>query len=334
MRKPSAHQVALVIAILLVCVIAIFALAQFMKARDLTSKKGSDAASAQIERLESSESPQRRRQRLQDMLQSEDEAQGAAQSDAITESYFAGLGVQPGKKVKDFVTGQYRYEYAPAQTESAAVLNIRELRAALENTELDIDQIYYETAAQLGIADAPLLNAPGAYTPASAANVSAEARLYDLLADFKRFTILTYAAAIMPLGVPITAAGTRFSSGYGPRVHPITGVSKMHAGADFAAPTGAPVVATGGGVVVYAGVRGGYGNTIQIRHEFGLETTYAHLHHIRVAEGDRVEREAWIADMGSTGASTGSHLHYEVRLNGEHLDPIKFIRAGRDAYQE
>ena len=112
------------------------------------------------------------------------------------------------------------------------------------------------------------------------------------------------------------------------------GVVKIFTGADFAAPEGAAVSATAEGVVVFAGERGGYGQSIQIRHEFGLETVYAHLSHLRVEEGDRVEFDTWIGDMGSTGRSTGSHLHYEIRLNGSPLDPMKFIRAGRDVYQE
>lgn len=220
------------------------------------------------------------------------------------------------------------------RTEPMAVRNIHDLRAALEQTELDIDRIYRETAVKLSESAAPSPAAVAGFRPALPANAAAEARLFALFADLERFTILSYAASMMPLGVPINATRSRFSSGFGMRTHPITGEETLHAGADFAAPEGAAVSATAAGVVVFAGERGGYGQTVQIRHEFGLETTYAHLHHIRVEEGDRVEFDMWIGDMGSTGHSTGNHLHYEVRLDGAPLDPIKFIRAGRDVYQK
>ena len=217
--------------------------------------------------------------------------------------------------------------------ERMAVRNIKALRAALEYTELDIDHVYGETAARLGFLDAPSLIARNEFRPVDVAYVSADAGLFTLLSDLKRFAILSYAATTLPLGVPINAAGSRFSSGFGPRTDPLTGESKMHAGADFAAPEGAAVSATGEGVVVFAGERGAYGNVIQIQHEFGLETVYAHLSNIRVEEGEQVGFDMWIGDMGTTGRSTGSHLHYEIRLNGEHIDPMKFIRAGRDVYQ-
>ena len=106
----------------------------------------------------------------------------------------------------------------------------------------------------------------------------------------------------------------------------------MHTGLDFVATEGAPIFATADGEVVEAGWRNGYGETVQIRHEFGLETVYAHLNQIRVEVGQHVRRGERIGDVGSTGRSTGSHLHYEIRHNGAALNPMKFIEAGRDVY--
>ncbi|TNE32361.1 MAG: M23 family metallopeptidase [Alphaproteobacteria bacterium] len=119
--------------------------------------------------------------------------------------------------------------------------------------------------------------------------------------------------------------GARLSSGFGKRKHPILGYSKMHTGLDFAAPRGTPIYAAGDGRVVYAGVKGGYGNYIKIRHHAGLETAYAHMKGFKrgVRSGVRVKQGEVIGYVGTTGRSTGPHLHYEVVVNGRQTDPRK-----------
>ena len=82
--------------------------------------------------------------------------------------------------------------------------------------------------------------------------------------------------------------------------------------------------------MVFAGRQSGYGNIVKIRHDFGIETRYAHLSRIRVEVGQRVSRGEHIGDMGNTGRSTGTHLHYEVRVNGRPVDPMTYIEAARD----
>ena len=118
-------------------------------------------------------------------------------------------------------------------------------------------------------------------------------------------------------------AGARISSGYGPRLHPVLGYSKMHRGIDFALPRGAPVHAVADGVVVEAGRRGAYGNYVRIRHDARTETAYAHLGAFAEAlrVGTRVLRGQTIGAVGSTGRSTGAHLHYEVLVDGRQIDP-------------
>ncbi len=117
----------------------------------------------------------------------------------------------------------------------------------------------------------------------------------------------------------------RPGSPFGPRVHPIFNVVRMHTGIDMGAPTGAPIYAAADGVVVIAGEQGGYGNTVVIDHGDGIATLYAHQSAIGVVVGDLVEAGDVIGFVGSTGFSTGPHLHFEVRLNGTPIDPLPHI---------
>lgn len=114
------------------------------------------------------------------------------------------------------------------------------------------------------------------------------------------------------------------ASGYGNRIDPIYKTVKFHAGMDFSAFTGTPVYATGNGVVRKAGWEGLYGNCIEIDHGFGYLTRYAHLHKIEVRVGQKVVRGQTIGRVGSTGKSTGPHLHYEVHVKGKVVNPINY----------
>lgn len=119
----------------------------------------------------------------------------------------------------------------------------------------------------------------------------------------------------------------RLSSKYGSRVHPIYKVIRHHSGVDLAAPLGSPVRAMSAGTVVFADPYGGYGNLIVIQHKSGVTSHYGHLDKIRVKIGEKVSSGQIIATVGSTGKSTGPHLHLELRHNGKLLDPIKMIPA-------
>ena len=117
--------------------------------------------------------------------------------------------------------------------------------------------------------------------------------------------------------------GARMSSGFGMRHHPVLGYSKMHKGADFAAPRGTPIYAAGDGVIEKAGRNGSYGNYIRIRHNSKLKTAYAHLQKFKsgIRAGSRVKQGQVIGYVGTTGRSTGPHLHYEVLINGKQVNP-------------
>jgi murein DD-endopeptidase MepM/ murein hydrolase activator NlpD len=124
---------------------------------------------------------------------------------------------------------------------------------------------------------------------------------------------------------------TRMSSGYGIRVHPITKDKRAHKGIDYAAPTGTPIRTVGDGVVEFAGVQRGYGNVIEIKHRADMTTVFAHLSRIDVKKGQRVTQGDKIGAVGSTGFSTGPHLHFEFRVDGEHRDPLTLVAEGGGA---
>jgi murein DD-endopeptidase MepM/ murein hydrolase activator NlpD len=126
------------------------------------------------------------------------------------------------------------------------------------------------------------------------------------------------------LGSPLEF--TRVSSGFSMRFHPILQKWRAHLGTDFAAPTGTPARTVGDGVVSFAGVQGGYGNVVFIKHRNGHETVYAHLSRINVRVGQNVSQGDTIGLVGATGWATGPHLHFEFRVNGVHQDPMTIAR--------
>ena len=150
-------------------------------------------------------------------------------------------------------------------------------------------------------------------------------RANGILSALDRINLYRIAAEKVPVDTPVRSA-YRFTSGFGQRW------GKLHAGTDFAAAIGTPIYTTGDGVVTHAGWSSGYGRLIKIRHDFGLETRYAHLNAIRVEVGQRVSRGDRIGDMGNSGRSTGPHLHYEVRVDGNPVNPMIYIRAGQDVF--
>ncbi|MSQ01934.1 MAG: peptidase M23 [Myxococcales bacterium] len=116
----------------------------------------------------------------------------------------------------------------------------------------------------------------------------------------------------------------RVTSAFGVRPDPFSGRARVHHGLDLAAPQGTPVLAAAGGTVRYSGRRGGYGNVVIVEHDDGTETRYAHCRDLSVKVGERVASGQAIATVGSTGRSTGAHLHFEVRRGGEAIDPASW----------
>ncbi len=130
---------------------------------------------------------------------------------------------------------------------------------------------------------------------------------------------------VQPSGRPIVKGW--ISSYYGMRTHPLSGRREMHKGIDFAGKLGGPVIAVAKGVVTYAGKRYGYGQVVDIAHGNGYTTRYAHNSRLLVSVGDTVDKGFQIAEIGSSGRSTGPHVHFEVLKNGRSTNPVRFIRA-------
>lgn len=153
-------------------------------------------------------------------------------------------------------------------------------------------------------------------------------RFLNLAAALGRMDAMERALAAIPTAMPV--ASMMMSSGFGYRADPFTGAAAMHAGLDFKGAIGTPILAAAEGRVVLAGFNGGYGNSVEIRHANGIVTRYAHLSGLNVRKGQMVGRGVRVGRMGSTGRSTGSHLHFEVRLNGQAINPRKFLEANPD----
>lgn len=155
---------------------------------------------------------------------------------------------------------------------------------------------------------------------------SADAQFRTLFQTWKKLDMLEQTVISIPSMQPVDKVV--FTSSFGVRSDPFRGTAAMHAGVDIPGAIGTPIYATADGIVSHAGRQGGYGNLVQLNHGRGIETRYGHLSKILVADNTRVRRGQLIGLMGSTGRSTGSHLHYEVRVDGRAVNPVPFLQTG------
>ena len=160
-----------------------------------------------------------------------------------------------------------------------------------------------------------------------------EARYAALEADLGQFDRLRGVVDAVPLRKPVEG-GNNLTSNFGTRKDPFTGATATHAGMDFRGPIGTPIRASASGRVVTAGVTGGYGNLVEVEHGNGILTRYAHLSAFNVSVGQSVTAGTVVGALGSTGRSTGPHLHYETRINGSAVDPVRFLQAGAQLFDE
>jgi murein DD-endopeptidase MepM/ murein hydrolase activator NlpD len=158
-----------------------------------------------------------------------------------------------------------------------------------------------------------------------------EPQFKDLYMSWTKLDLLQKAMLSIPAFLP--TSNFSFTSGFGYRYDPFNGGTALHSGVDMAGPVGTPIMASADGVIVKAGWANGYGNLVEIDHGRGLTTRYGHLSAINVSIGDRVTQGNQVGAMGSTGRSTGSHLHYEVRINGAAVNPMPFLEAARDVLE-
>ena len=207
---------------------------------------------------------------------------------------------------------------AVAQIGAAARRKISRLKEVITDTGLSPDRLTAPSGKAIGGPFVPLKADPN--------GSPFERQLSRMSMDYAAASRLTQIVSTLPLRRPL-AGRMEVTSGYGPRIDPFLGRMALHAGMDLREEPGTPVRATAGGKVVSAGWSGGYGNMVDIEHENDLSTRYGHLSMISVAEGQYVSPGTILGRVGSTGRSTGPHLHYEVRIDGEAVDPTRFLRS-------
>ena len=188
-----------------------------------------------------------------------------------------------------------------------------------------------DTLQEAGLPASPDPTAMGGPYIAAGSVGPFDARVQELDQALDKLDRIKQQAKALPISNP--APGRSISSTFGIRKDPLLGTPALHSGMDFRAPMGFPAKATAAGVVVKAGWNGGYGRMVEIDHGDGFSTRYAHLSQIDVREGQKVKIGDVIGNVGSSGRSTGPHLHYEVRHNGEAIDPLRFIKVGKKLSQ-
>jgi murein DD-endopeptidase MepM/ murein hydrolase activator NlpD len=217
-----------------------------------------------------------------------------------------------------------------AQAETFAKSRGERLRLALRLAGLDPAAFTHASGDSLG---GPLIEAKDPRALAAVLDVDAEfaERIQRAALDLSATHALQATTQTLPLAAP--TQNTVRASGFGVRLDPFTGRPAFHAGLDFAGPMMTPIYSTAPGVVSFTGVRTGYGNTVEIDHGRGFKTRYAHLSAYSVQVGQHVALGQRIASMGSTGRSTGPHLHYEVWVGGRPQNPQPFLEAGDYVHQ-
>jgi murein DD-endopeptidase MepM/ murein hydrolase activator NlpD len=196
----------------------------------------------------------------------------------------------------------------------------RRMRGVLNDLGLDAAQL--EAATPKSGVGGPFV----AVKPPADANAF-DRQLYRITISRAQVERLNRTLSLVPYRKPVIGE-VEFTSGFGVRSDPFLGRPAMHTGLDFRAATGDPVRATANGKVISSGWSGGYGRMVEVEHGNGLSTRYGHLSEILVKVGDPIKIGQVIGAVGSTGRSTGPHLHYETRIDGEAVDPQKFLRAG------
>jgi murein DD-endopeptidase MepM/ murein hydrolase activator NlpD len=209
---------------------------------------------------------------------------------------------------------------ALSSVEDGMESKVRRMRGVI--TDLGLDMAQLEAAT-------PRAGVGGPFVPVKlTANAGPfERQLYQINVTRAQVDRLNRTLALVPYRKPVVGE-VEFTSGFGVRSDPFLGRPAMHTGLDFRAAMGDPVRATANGKVVSSGWAGGYGRMVEIDHGNGLSTRYGHLSQINVKVGDLIKIGQVIGEVGSTGRSTGPHLHYETRIDGDAVDPQKFLRAG------
>lgn len=248
--------------------------------------------------------------------------------DALVERHFGNLELEED----DVEPGEAESVGAPEGEKGAALLARLEANqlAFARRLRMAVEEQTVETAAairEFGIDPRTMARRAmgGPLEPVAARGSDIEEEITELEIALNRLAVMELSLRAIPSAKP-TAFG-RMTSPFGVRSDPFSGARAMHTGIDFRGSRGQGIRATGAGRVVFAGRKGGYGNCVEIDHGAGVVTRYAHLSRIEVRPGQRIERGARIGGMGSTGRSTATHLHYEVRINGRAVNPRPLLEA-------
>jgi len=209
------------------------------------------------------------------------------------------------------------------QLEEAMTISVKPLDEMFQKAGLDPDRLLREVRRGYSGMGGPIT--PLSLSTRGEAPSPEMERAGPILNRLDELNLYRIAAQKAPFALPVKDS-FRFTSGFGMRW------GRMHNGTDFAGAHGTPIYSTADGVVTHAGWLSGYGRLVKIQHEFGIETRYAHMSRIRVEMGQRVSRGEQIGDMGNSGRSTGTHLHYEVRVGGKPVNPMIYIKAANDVF--
>lgn len=251
----------------------------------------------------------------------------AADRDAILESEAAAVA-RVAELEHALQLNQQANDRIFAQLEDAVTLSMEPLDKMFRSAGLSPDSVIDQMRSRYSGQGGPLT--PITFSTKGTPMMNADSmRANTILSSLDNLNLYRMAVEKLPFARPV-AMNVRQTSGFGYRRDPFGRGGRMHEGLDWAGSYGTPISTTADGVVVRAGWMSGYGRVVDVRHEFGIVTRYAHMSKIHVKVGQRVSRGDKIGAMGNSGRSTGTHLHYEVHVGGKPVDPMTYLKAARD----
>jgi len=292
-----------------------------------------NADQAELALAESTGSARTEEGRVQDSLQTLTLLTEALGETAQERDLMEGAAEKSAEKAEEIMAEkramERRNDEIFARLEEAVTVSMEPLDNMFRDAGLSPDDLLNSVRKGYSGTGGPL--SPISFSTSGAAASPEATRANAILQGLDRMNMYKIAAFKTPFAMPVNTP-VRYTSGFGGRNDPFGRGYRRHEGQDLAGAYGSPILATADGVVIHAGWENGYGRLVKIRHDFGIETRYGHMSQIRVNVGDRVSRGDRIGDMGNSGRSTGTHLHYEIRIGGEAINPMTFIKAARDVF--